>query len=64
MPESSNSRSAGERVFLLLLLALFLFASPFAEWWASSRLPWHFPFTLWLLLIALVAANQFLDRRR
>ena len=51
-------------MLLLLLFALFLFAGPFAGWWASSQLPWHFPFTLWLLLIALVAANQFLGRRR
>jgi hypothetical protein len=47
-----------DRVFLLLLFSLFLFASPFAEWWASSDLPWHFPFTIWGILIALVAGNQ------
>ena len=52
-PESRNGRS--DLVVLLLLLALFLFFSPFTAWWAGAGLPWFVPFLLWALLIGLVA---------
>ena len=43
-------------MILLLLLALFLFFSPLAAWWARAELHWFVPFLLWALLIGLVAA--------
>ena len=43
---------------LLLLLAIFVFHSPFARWWATLGLPWYTIFLLWAVVIALVAANQ------
>ena len=46
---------------LLLALALFLFASPFTDWWAGAGLAWYFPFALWGLLIALVGLQQYLE---
>ncbi len=51
-----------DRVILLFLLALFLFASPFTTWWAHAQPPWYFPFLLWAGLIALVALDRI--RRR
>ncbi len=47
-----------DRVILLLLFALFLFASPFMSWWANAELAWYWPFLLWGLLIALVAIER------
>ncbi len=47
-----------DSVVLLALLGLFLFASPFTDWWAGAGLPWYFPFLLWGLLIALVGLAQ------
>lgn len=57
-PESNGGRL--DSVALLLALALFLFASPFTDWWAGAGFPWYFPFALWGLLIALVGLRQHL----
>jgi hypothetical protein len=46
---------------LLLVLALFVFHSPFARWWASLGLPWYTVYLLWAAVIALVAYNQIRD---
>lgn len=51
-----------DRVLLLFLFALFLFASPFTTWWANAQPPWYFPFLIWGALIALVAFER--SRRR
>lgn len=58
-PGSNGGRL--DSVVLLLVLALFLFASPFTVWWAGAGLPWYFPFALWALLIALVGLRQYLE---
>ena len=50
--------SRHDYTLLLLLVALFVFHSPFARWWASLALPWYTMYLLWALLIALVAINQ------
>ena len=47
-----------DRVILLLVFALFLFASPFTTWWAEAEPPWYWPFLLWGLLIALIAVER------
>lgn len=47
-----------DRVLLLFLLALFLFASPFTTWWAHAQPPWYVPFLLWGGLITLVAFER------
>ena len=44
-----------DRIVLLLLFAVFVFASPFTDWWLSTSSPWYLPYALWALLIALVA---------
>ena len=49
-------------VLLLVGLALFLFASPFAGWWASAGLPWYLPFALWGLLIGAGALQHWRER--
>ena len=43
-----------DRVILLFLFALFLFASPLVDWWAGGGAPWFTPYLLWLLLLILV----------
>jgi hypothetical protein len=40
---------------VLILLALFIYASPFTDWWTGLRLPWYAALLPWLLLIALTA---------
>ncbi len=47
-----------DSVVLLLLVALFLFVSPFTLWWASDGSLWYFPYLLWLALIVLTAVVQ------
>lgn len=44
---------------LLVLGAIFVFHSPFTQWWAGLNLPWYSVFLLWLLLIVLVALDNF-----
>jgi peptidoglycan/LPS O-acetylase OafA/YrhL len=56
MSDPDSSRGRPDLVILLLLLALFLFFSPLAAWWARAELHWLVPFFLWALLIGLVAA--------
>ena len=58
-PVSGVVAGGRDTVIILALVALLLFASPFAAWWSTAGLPWFFPFLLWGLLIALVAAAQF-----
>ena len=57
--DQSGSRRR-DIVAILTLLGLFLFASPFTNWWAQAAFPWYFPFVLWGLLIALVVVTQLL----
>lgn len=57
-PESTGRGGRLDRVLLLFLVALFLFASPFTTWWAYARLPWYLPFLLWGGLIALLAFER------
>ena len=52
------SRNRGDLTLILVLLAIFLFHSPFTGWWASLGLPWYSIFIFWLILIALSALNQ------
>lgn len=53
-----------DRIFLVFLLALFLFVSPFTAWWSSPGVPWYAPFVMWLLVIGLAAWAQLRRRRR
>ena len=55
--EGSRGRKL-DRVALLLALALFFFASPFTDWWASVELHWITPFLLWAVVIVLIAVDQ------
>lgn len=58
-PEDSGENGGRlDRVLLLFLVALFLFASPFTTWWAHANPPWYTPFLLWGLLIALLAFER------
>lgn len=58
MVDPDTQRGRPDLVVLLLLLALFLFVSPFTAWWADAGLPWYAPFALWGLLITLVAVHD------
>jgi len=44
---------------LLVLGAIFIFHSPFTDWWAARSLPWYSVFLFWLVLIVLVALDNF-----
>lgn len=52
---NSPSRRGLDKTVLLLLLALLVFASPLARWWASGQPPWYLPYLLWGGLIGLIA---------
>ena len=47
-----------DRTLLLLLLGLFLFASPLTEVWANAGAPWYTPYLLWSGFIAAIALVQ------
>jgi len=47
-----------DHTLLLMLLAVFLFNSPFFAWWADLHPPWYSIFITWGGLIALIAINQ------
>lgn len=55
MPRRADSGRQKERALLLLLFALFLFASPLTTWWSSGQYAWFVPYLLWLLVILLGA---------
>lgn len=42
-----------DRVLLLFLLALLLFASPVLTWWSAPGRAWYLPYLLWTIVIAL-----------
>jgi hypothetical protein len=46
-----NQDKLKERTLLLVLLVLFLFASPLTMTWARSGASWLLPYMLWLLII-------------
>jgi hypothetical protein len=43
-----------DAVIFVLLLALFLMASPLLAWWATPERPWYLPYLIWGGLILLV----------
>ncbi len=47
-----------DHTLLLLVVALFLFHSPFSTWWTSLNLPWYLIFVAWGILILLIALNR------
>jgi len=55
----NRRRQGGDHTLLIFLLALFLFNSPLNLWWSSSTLPWYVIFMPWLLIVLLLAWNQF-----
>ena len=55
MPRQNDPEQPHESALLLMLFALFLFASPFTIWWASGHNDWFLPYLLWLLIILIGA---------
>ena len=53
-----------DKVVLLGLLALFLFASPLVEWWSARDMPWYAPFLLWAAVIFLGAILHLIHREQ
>lgn len=49
----SHEQGPGTYSLALFALALLLFFSPFAIWWADQRPAWYVPYLLWLLVTAL-----------
>ena len=47
-----------ELVLLMFLFALFIFASPFTQWWLGGRVLWFLPYLFWLCIIGLAAWIQ------
>lgn len=55
-------RRTTDHTVLIILAALFVFHSPFTQWWASLGLPWYTVFVLWSLVIVLIAINSLSER--
>ncbi|MFC1664508.1 hypothetical protein ACFL17_02625 [Pseudomonadota bacterium] len=53
-------RNKMDRVIILLVFALFIFATPFTGWWLSGG-PWYIPYLLWFGVIVL---GFWLQKRR
>ena len=51
-------RTRSDHTLLIVILAIFVFNSPFTTWWTQQALPWYTIFLLWLGLIALVGWHQ------
>ena len=56
--EKNPTHTRADLTLILVLLAIFLFHSPFTTWWTSLGLPWYSFFVFWLILIVLSAFNQ------
>lgn len=41
---------------VVFLVALFVFASPFTDWWADIGPPWYVPYLMWLGITLATAA--------
>lgn len=52
MPLNTDPEPGASSVALLLLL-IFLLASPFTHWWMALAPPWYAPFLAWGGVIAL-----------
>ena len=63
MPTPPDRSRYLDKVVLLGLLALFLFASPLVDWWSALDTPWRAPFLLWALVIGLGALLHLTHRR-
>lgn len=58
-PKDNQTRPPLDRVVLLVLLAILLFASPLFEWLLQQRPAWYTPFALWaLLILAIYSASR------
>ena len=55
MPRRNDPGRQNESALLLLLFALFLFASPLTVWWSTNQHVWFLPYLLWLLVILIGA---------
>ena len=55
MPTPPDRSRYFDKVVLLGLLSLFLFASPLVDWWSARDMPWYAPFLLWAVVILLGA---------
>jgi len=53
-------RPNSDLTLLLVLVALFIFHSPFTRWWAGQELPWYTVFLFWFAVILLVAIGNLL----
>lgn len=51
-----------ERVLLVVMLAVVLFATPVTYLWAGDDSPWFMPYLLWLIVIVLIGWSSFRNR--
>ena len=63
MQRSHDRQGVVERVILLLVVALFLFATPVIYAWAQDDSPWYLAYVLWFGVIAWIAWGQYRARR-
>ncbi|MBW7861739.1 MAG: hypothetical protein KJZ96_05590 [Rhodocyclaceae bacterium] len=47
-----------DKIVILFLFGILLFASPLVYWWASPAFPWYAPYLLWAILIGLIVLVQ------
>lgn len=59
----TENGSQFDRVILLALFTVLLFASPLSRWWSAIGAPWYLPYLLWLAVILLGAWLQHRNAR-
>lgn len=48
-------------VLVAFIIAAFVFASPFHQWWMVPETPWYVPYLIWL---AIIVMTGIVHRRR
>lgn len=58
MSQSFDTERWREAVVLLLVIAVFLLASPFLRWWATAERPWYLVYLVWGGIVLLIYLLQ------
>ncbi len=58
MRPGADSEKSLNRVLVVFLVAVFVFASPFYLFWMAPQTPWYVPYLIWLAVIVMTGVVQ------